>query len=187
MPTPSLPSPFKRVLRIARLLALALRVIRRTPGLTVRRVVFFAWRARKVLRLVGKARLAAAPGGVLVLAVLAVRAVRRRRSSAAAPEAEFPYSPSSANGNGNGNLNAAAPGPGTRNAGLEAAATTQTERRLEAEKAGSGDLDPPNESAPGDVIPPAPAESDLHTPASHGDADGPNESAPGDAIPPSPK
>jgi hypothetical protein len=182
MTTPSLPSPFKRILRLARLLAIALRVIRRTPGLTVRRVVVFAWKGRKILRLVGRARLAAAPGGVLVLAVVVARRVRRRRHAAA--EVSIPYSPSTANGNGA--VPSPAPGPGTRNAGLEAAATTQTERRLEAEKAGSAELDAPNESAPGDVIPPAPAESDLHTPASHGEPDGPNESAPGDAIPPAP-
>lgn len=48
------------------------------------------------------------------------------------------------------------------------------------------DIDAPNESAPGDVIPLAPEESELHTPPSHGDPDGPNESAPGEPIPPAP-
>lgn len=180
MKTPSRPNPVKKVKRIRRLvglLALALRVIRRTPGLTVRRVVFFAWRARKVAGVLGKARVLAAPGGLLVVTVVVLR--RRRARAADAPPAYATHSV-----NGNGSLESAIAGPGTRTAGMEAAATTQTERRLQAEKEGSADVDAPNQSAPGGTIPPAPVESALDTPASNGDVNGPNESAPGDAIPP---
>lgn len=75
------PGPIAKVARIIRLVRLALTIIRITPGLTVRRTVRLALRARRFVRRVQRdaLRLTVGAAGAAFAAILAIVLIRRRR------------------------------------------------------------------------------------------------------------
>jgi hypothetical protein len=106
--------------------------------------------ALKVLKAIRRVKPFAVPAAAAGALVVVLRRLRGRRASG--PGASSSYPPPSSVGTA---AAVSPPGPATREAGLEASTATQTERRLEAERAGGKlDVDGPNESAPGDSIPP---------------------------------